>query len=181
MTDMKLKGNFSSSRETAEIVRQSLKKRYAAERRFRVYGVIAVCTALAFLFIMLGNIIYKGHSAFVQTKIQLEVFFDEVAVEALDVLLKGRRARGPASAVRFRGACAGSARPCNAAKAAAATAADTAAATATTATTAAAWGVGASRWAAGAHPAGCAAGASLGSAGARVAAGGQGRSAVARR
>ena len=29
MTDMTLKGNFSSSRETAEIVRQSLKRRYA--------------------------------------------------------------------------------------------------------------------------------------------------------
>ena len=29
MTDMTLKGNFSASRETAEIVRQSLKKRYA--------------------------------------------------------------------------------------------------------------------------------------------------------
>ena len=81
MTDMTLKGNFSESRETAKIVRQSLKRRYAAERRFKVYGVIAVCTALAFLFIMLGNIIYKGHSAFVQTKIQLEVFFDESVID----------------------------------------------------------------------------------------------------
>ncbi|MEC9183808.1 MAG: DUF3333 domain-containing protein, partial [Pseudomonadota bacterium] len=51
MTDMTLKGNFSESRETAKIVRQSLKRRYASERRFKVYGVIAVCTALAFLFI----------------------------------------------------------------------------------------------------------------------------------
>ena len=30
---------------------------------------------------MLGNIIYKGHSAFVQTKIQLEVFFDESVID----------------------------------------------------------------------------------------------------
>lgn len=81
MTDMTLKGDFSESRETAEIVRQGLKRRYAAERRFKSYGLLAVCTALAFLFIMLGNIVYKGHTAFVQTKIQLEIFFDESVID----------------------------------------------------------------------------------------------------
>ena len=81
MTDMTLRGNFSGSRDTAEIVRRSLKRRYAAERRFKTYGMLAVCTALAFLFIMLGNIVYKGHTAFVQTKIQLEIFFDESVID----------------------------------------------------------------------------------------------------
>ena len=43
--------------------------------------IIILHQQLAFLFIMLGNIIYKGHSAFVQTKIQLEVFFDRSVID----------------------------------------------------------------------------------------------------
>ena len=40
---------------------------------------------------MLGNIIYKGHSAFVQTKIQLEVFFDRSVIDP-----SGKRDTNPA-------------------------------------------------------------------------------------
>jgi len=69
------------SRETANIVRRGLKKRYAAEQRFKLYGLLAVCAALAFLVIMLGNIIYKGHTAFIQTEVKLEIYFDEDVID----------------------------------------------------------------------------------------------------
>ena len=52
-----------------------LRKRYAAERRFRLYGIAAVATAVALLAVLLGDIIYKGHSAFWQTHVQLDVTF----------------------------------------------------------------------------------------------------------
>ncbi|WP_269931308.1 phosphate ABC transporter permease PstA [Aminobacter sp. HY435] len=58
-----------------------LKKRYAAERRFRIYGVLAISVGLAFLAVMLFSIISKGHTAFWQTSITLPVTFDEKVID----------------------------------------------------------------------------------------------------
>lgn len=58
-----------------------LKKRYAAERRFRLYGVLAISIGLAFLAVMLFSIISKGHTAFWQTSITLPVTFDEKIID----------------------------------------------------------------------------------------------------
>jgi len=81
MTDMAARAPIDTAKSTGDIVRNSLKRRYAAERRFKFYGLTAVCTALAFLAIMLGNIVYKGHSAFVQTNIELEIYLDESVID----------------------------------------------------------------------------------------------------
>ena len=81
MTDMTAKAPGATNRPTGEIVRSSLKRRYAAERRFKFFGLLAVCLALAFLAIMLGNIVYKGHSAFIQTNIELRVHLDESIID----------------------------------------------------------------------------------------------------
>ena len=81
MTDMTAKVPGATNRPTREIVRSSLKRRYAAERRFKFFGLLAVCLALAFLAIMLGNIVYKGHSAFIQTNIELRVHLDESIID----------------------------------------------------------------------------------------------------
>lgn len=81
MTDMTAKVPGATNRPTGEIVRSSLKRRYAAERRFKFFGLLAVCLALAFLAIMLGNIVYKGHSAFIQTNIELRVHLDESIID----------------------------------------------------------------------------------------------------
>ena len=53
-----------------------LKRRYAAERRFRALGLAAICLALGFLGVLLFTIIKNGATAFAQTKVQLEVSFD---------------------------------------------------------------------------------------------------------
>ena len=44
-----------------------LKRRYAAERRFRIYGMLAISFGLVFLAIMLVSIVSKGYTAFWQT------------------------------------------------------------------------------------------------------------------
>ena len=50
-----------------------LKTRYAAERRFRIYGVLAIAIGLVFLAIMLISIVSKGYTAFWQTTVTLPV------------------------------------------------------------------------------------------------------------
>jgi phosphate transport system permease protein len=58
---------MTDQRSQAERVRQSLKKRYRKERRFRVYGMVAIFIALASLFILFADIINKGHTGFINT------------------------------------------------------------------------------------------------------------------
>lgn len=67
---------MSDQRSQAEIVRNSLKRRYSKERRFRLYGILAISIALASLFILFADIISKGHTGFVKTTITLDVTLD---------------------------------------------------------------------------------------------------------
>jgi len=56
-----------------EAVERSLKRRYAAERRFRIIGMAAVGVAIFFLCLLFYTIMSKGLPAFTQTNILLEV------------------------------------------------------------------------------------------------------------
>ncbi len=58
-----------------------IKKRYAAEARFKAYGVIAIVFGLSFLAIMLGSIVSKGYTAFWQTNVTLPVTFDATVLD----------------------------------------------------------------------------------------------------
>ncbi|MBX2824659.1 MAG: DUF3333 domain-containing protein, partial [Gammaproteobacteria bacterium] len=58
---------------TTETVRASLKKRYAAEKRFRLYGMLGIGVSILFLFFLLISITVKAWPAFKQTRIQLTV------------------------------------------------------------------------------------------------------------
>lgn len=58
---------------TTALVRASLGKRYAAEKRFRLYGIVAIAGSLGFLVILLVSIVSKGWPAFTQTFVQLSV------------------------------------------------------------------------------------------------------------
>ena len=58
-----------------------IKARYAAERRFRAYGLLAIALGLFFLFLLLGSVISQGYTAFWQTSIQLDVTFDEEVID----------------------------------------------------------------------------------------------------
>ena len=62
--------------EVRRRVEVSLKRRYRAERRFRLYGVAAVVTGLVFLSTLFVSIVGNGYTAFLQTYVELEIHFD---------------------------------------------------------------------------------------------------------
>ena len=68
--------------DTTSKVRASLRKRYAAEKRFRLYGITAIAGSIGFLFILLFSIVSKGYPAFAQTFVKLDV---ELSSEALGI------------------------------------------------------------------------------------------------
>jgi phosphate transport system permease protein len=59
-----------------------LKKRYAAERRFRLYGRMAIIVALGFLALLIGRIVAQGYTAFWTHSIELPVYVDPAKVDA---------------------------------------------------------------------------------------------------
>ncbi|MFM9842088.1 MAG: phosphate ABC transporter permease PstA [Dongiaceae bacterium] len=58
-----------------------VRRRYAAERRFRFYGVLAISVAILMLALLLFSIVSKGYSAFVQTEIALDIHFDPAVID----------------------------------------------------------------------------------------------------
>uniref|UniRef100_A0A2A4YXZ2 Phosphate transport system permease protein PstA n=1 Tax=OCS116 cluster bacterium TaxID=2030921 RepID=A0A2A4YXZ2_9PROT len=58
-----------------------IKKRYAAERRFKMYGFLAIMFALGFLAIMLVTISIRALPAFSQTYVMVDVEFSESVID----------------------------------------------------------------------------------------------------
>ena len=59
--------------KSTQIVEAGLKKRYAREKRFRTFGLVSILISLAFLVVLLTDIIGKGLPAFQQTYIKVDV------------------------------------------------------------------------------------------------------------
>jgi phosphate transport system permease protein len=70
-----------STRTTTEKVAASLGRRYAAERRFRAYGISAITLALLALVALFVTIGSNGYSAFIQTQIRLAVKIDPAVID----------------------------------------------------------------------------------------------------
>jgi phosphate transport system permease protein len=70
-----------TAQETQAIVARGLRKRYRAERRFRLYGLAAVTAGMAFLVFLFYVIFSNGLGAFRQTQIQLAIFYDPAIVD----------------------------------------------------------------------------------------------------
>jgi len=66
---------------TKALVAAGIQRRYRAEKRFRLYGLIAISSALIFMFLLFVNIISKGYTAFVQTEILLPVYYDAAVID----------------------------------------------------------------------------------------------------
>jgi len=66
---------------SAEIVANGIRRRYAAERRFKMYGIAAVLFGLTFLVILFSSIISKGYTSFLQSAFRLEVFLDPAIID----------------------------------------------------------------------------------------------------
>ena len=58
-----------------------MRRRRAAERRFKACGALAVAAAVAALLWLLGSIAATGYSAFVQTQLRLAVHFDPAVLD----------------------------------------------------------------------------------------------------
>jgi phosphate transport system permease protein len=73
----------SASMQTATATKRDfgLKRRHAAEARFRFYGIAAITIGLAFLCLLLFSIVSKGYSAFVQTAITVPVEFSAEIID----------------------------------------------------------------------------------------------------
>lgn len=63
-------------------LRGGLKRRYAREARFRMYGILAIAVAVAFLALLLGRIIDQGHTAFYAHEVSVPVYLDPARIDA---------------------------------------------------------------------------------------------------
>ncbi len=64
-----------------DTVRRGMPARYRRELRFKAYGFAAVAASLTFLALLFFTIFSKGYTAFFQTFIELEVFFDPAFID----------------------------------------------------------------------------------------------------
>ena len=62
-------------------LQRGLKKRYAREGRFKLYGVMAVAVAIGFLVLLLGRIIEQGHTAFYANQMTVQVYMDPARID----------------------------------------------------------------------------------------------------
>jgi phosphate transport system permease protein len=61
---------------TATLIKAGIKRRHAAEKRFQLFGLIAIIIGLLAVLSLFVSIIIKGWLAFWQTEITLDVYFD---------------------------------------------------------------------------------------------------------
>ena len=76
---------MTETRVTSEMraarLRAGLKRRYAHEGRFRLYGLLAIGVAVGFLLLLLGRIIEQGHTAFYTHSVTVPVYMDPARVD----------------------------------------------------------------------------------------------------
>ena len=64
---------------------QRIKKRYQAEKRFRMLGIGSIAIAIFFVLLLLFKVFSTGSTAFIKTTIQTEVDFNKELLELGDV------------------------------------------------------------------------------------------------
>ncbi|MBF0664470.1 MAG: phosphate ABC transporter permease PstA [Brevundimonas sp.] len=65
----------------ADRLRSGLRRRYARERRFKLYGLLAIGVAVGFLVLLLGRIFDQGHTAFYAHSIETPVYMDPARID----------------------------------------------------------------------------------------------------
>jgi len=82
MTDASLpNGNAAPKSGSLHEIDARTKKRNAAEKRFRMYGVAAIATGIIFLLVLLFAILSNGLGAFQQTFVSVPVYLDEAKLD----------------------------------------------------------------------------------------------------
>ncbi len=72
-------------RKTMDVVNAGLAKRYRAEKRFRLYGLCGIVASLVFLSLLFASIVGNGYTAFFQTFVKLDIYFDPEIVRSDDL------------------------------------------------------------------------------------------------
>jgi phosphate transport system permease protein len=67
-----------------DIVKASLKKRYAKEKRFKLYGIVSITLSFLFLAFLLADITGKSLPAFTQTHVKLEIDFSHKNLKLIE-------------------------------------------------------------------------------------------------
>ncbi|GLS39534.1 phosphate transport system permease protein PstA [Mesorhizobium tianshanense] len=62
------------------------KRRYAADRRLQIYGMIAIAFALGFLAILIGTLTFTGYRAFTQSVVTFELDLSKAEIDRSDVM-----------------------------------------------------------------------------------------------
>ncbi len=83
MTDLPIPTTTASdrARDIRAAVESRLKTRHASERRFKLYGQLAIAIALSFLVVLLGRIVTQGASTFVVHSISVQVPLDPARID----------------------------------------------------------------------------------------------------
>jgi len=76
-----------------------IRRRYAAERRFRLYGILAIGFAVFMLGFLAITVVAQGYTAFWQTRIALDVNIDPAKVDPQNTRLPESLAQGDYQAV----------------------------------------------------------------------------------
>jgi phosphate transport system permease protein len=84
--------DFAISRWTGEDMQKRVAKRYAAERRFRFFGLAAVGLSVAFLAFLLINMAWKGLGGFTQTEARVVIDFPRSDLMLDPATLRGTQA-----------------------------------------------------------------------------------------
>ena len=67
--------------ESQARVARSLRRRYWAEYRFRMYGMLAVFFGIVFVVFLFASIFLKGASTFQQSYVKLDVYYDPAVID----------------------------------------------------------------------------------------------------
>ncbi len=86
-----------ATRNSNDAVSKGLKRRYAAERRFKAYGILAIAFAMGMLGLLFTTIVSKAIPAFTQTMINLEI-----TLYPQDIDPAGTRERQALSSANYR-------------------------------------------------------------------------------
>lgn len=76
----KIEAASSGSHWDTAAFKRRLRRRRAAEKRFKWYGIGAVLLGISFVFLLFFSIAVNGVGAFWQTQIQLDIYFDPAEI-----------------------------------------------------------------------------------------------------
>ncbi|MGH6965322.1 MAG: phosphate ABC transporter permease PstA [Phenylobacterium sp.] len=85
MTDQVLTPAGRKPAALRDAVQTRLKARHAQEKRFVLYGRLAILVALSFLALLLGRIVLQGYTTFIDYQMSVPVYVDPAKVDKADI------------------------------------------------------------------------------------------------